>query len=397
METACVDPMITFLISTFNRRDVLLRTLAELAEIDRRCGLITETIVVDNASRDGTANAVATSYPRVQLIRSLRNLGACAKNAGLRKARGEFVIFLDDDSYPTVGSVRRMVQHFFAEPALGAAIFDVTLPDGSHESSAYPSVVIGCGSGFRRAALEQVGGLPTDFFMQAEEYDLSLRLLEKKWTIRRFDDLHVLHLKTPAARVPTRTTRLDVRNNLMVVTRYFPRHWVLPFAVDWTRRYWWMASAKGKRHQAAALRGIVEGLARSILPGHRQPVGLAAFESFAMTVAIRRRMQAAVRRHGLRTIVLVDLAKNLLPYVMAAKAAGVQVMAIADSRLTGTNRRYHGIPVISDEQASRMIFDAAIVANISPAHAGARADAWRKHGRLVIDLFETAETLAVAA
>jgi len=397
MENACVDPLITFLISTCNRRDVLLRTLAELREIDRRSGLITETIVVDNASRDGTADAIQAAFPQVQLIRGRRNLGACAKNAGLARARGEFVIFLDDDSFPTVGSVRRMVQHFFADPKLGAAVFDVTLPDGSHESSAYPSVVIGCGTGFRRSALAEVGGLPTDFFMQAEEYDLSLRLLENKWSIQRFEDLRVNHLKTPTSRIPTRTTRLDMRNNLMVVTRHFPRHWVLPFAMDWVRRYWWMASAKGKRHQAAALRGIFEGIARSILPGHRKPIGLAAFESFAMVVAIRRRLNQAVHAHRLRSIVLVDLGKNLLPYLLAAKAAGIHVMAIADSRLAAANRTYHGIPVVSDDDALQMIFDAAVIANISPAHASGRADTWRRHGRLVIDLFETAETLAIAA
>jgi GT2 family glycosyltransferase len=397
MESSCVDPMVTFLISTFNRRDVLLRTLGELREIDRRCGLVTQIIVVDNASRDGTAHAVACAFPQVTLIRQRTNQGACAKNAGLAVARGEFVIFLDDDSYPTVGSVRRMVQHFFADPKLGAAIFDVTLPDGSHESSAYPSVVIGCGTGFRRAALQQVGGLPRDFFMQAEEYDLSLRLLKQHWAIRRFDDLHVRHLKTAAARLPTRTTRLDVRNNLMVVTRYFPKHWVLPFAVDWTRRYWWMASAKGKKHQAAALGGIVQGIARSMIPGHRQPVGLAAFEKFAMVVGIRQRLNRAVRAHRLRSIVLIDLGKNLLPFVMAAQSAGLKIMAIVDNRLSAEDRTYHGIPVICDADALAMIFDAAVIANISPAHAGARAHAWRRNGRLVIDLFETAEALSIAA
>jgi len=67
-----------------------------------------------------------------------------------------------------------MMKHFDANPRLGAAVFTITLPDGSRECSAYPNVFIGCGTGFRRTALEQVGGLPADFFMQAEEYDLSL-------------------------------------------------------------------------------------------------------------------------------------------------------------------------------------------------------------------------------
>ena len=51
------------------------------------------------------------------------------------------------------------------------------------ECSAYPDVFIGCGTGFRRQALVEVGGLPEDFFMQAEEYDLSLRLLDAGWTV----------------------------------------------------------------------------------------------------------------------------------------------------------------------------------------------------------------------
>jgi GT2 family glycosyltransferase len=394
---SCVDPLVTFLISSYNRRDVLLRTLDELREVDRRCGLVTETIVVDNASRDGTADAVASEFPRVQLIRQRRNTGACAKNAGLAVAAGAFVVFLDDDSFPTVGSIRKMVEHFLADESLGAAVFDVLLPDGSHESSAYPSVVIGCGTGFRRAALQQVGGLPTDFFMQAEEYDLSLRLLDSRWTIRRFDDLQVRHLKTAAARVPARTTRLDMRNNLMVATRYFPRHWMLPFAIDWARRYWWIAGTKGRRHQLAALRGAAEGTFRSLLPGHRRPIGLAAFEQFAMIVTIRRAMEQAKYRHRLQSIVLIDIGKNLLPFFLAAQASGIHIAAIADSKLSANGRKYRGVKVVSDDEASRLMCDASIITNISPAHAAQRTTSCRNSGLLVIDLFEQVQYAAIAA
>jgi len=389
--------MVTFLISSYNRREVLLRTLGELREVERRCGLVTETIVVDNASRDGTADAVAFQFPNVQLIRQRRNTGACAKNTGLAEASGAFVVFLDDDSFPTVGSIRRMVEHFAADETLGAAVFDVLLPDGSHESSAYPSVVIGCGTGFRRAALQQVGGLPTDFFMQAEEYDLSLRLLDARWTIRRFSGLQVRHLKTATARVPTRTTRLDMRNNLMLATRYFPRHWMVPFAIDWARRYWWIAGTKGRRHQLAAINGAIAGIFRSLLPGHRRPVGLAAFEHFAMIVAIQRRMDQARYRHRLQSVILVDVGKNLLPFFLAARANGIYIAAIADSKLAAPRRKYRGVKVVTDEEAGRFIFDAAIITTVSPAHAAQRTADWRKTGRLVIDLFEQAQSAAIAA
>jgi GT2 family glycosyltransferase len=397
MNRPSIDPMITFLISSYNRRAVLLRTLDELHHIEQRCGLVTETIVVDNASTDGSADAVAAMFPEVQLIRQKRNTGACAKNAGIAQCSGEFVIFLDDDSYPTVGSVRRMVDHFLADPELGAAIFDVTLPDGTHESSAYPSVVIGCGTGVRRSALRQVGGLPSDFFMQAEEYDLSLRLLDARWTIRRFSDLHVRHLKTSTSRVPTRTTRLDMRNNLLVATRRLPRHWVWPYAMDWAQRYWWMASSKGKAHQLAALRGVVEGISRSLIPGKRQPIGLAAFETFAMTTQIRRRMDHARYTHHLQSVVLIDVGKNLLAFYLAAQAAGLRVIAIADNKLAAPRRRYRGVPVVTDDDAARMLFDAAILTNIAPAQSANRALEWRTSGRTVIDLFQSQSTLSIAA
>jgi GT2 family glycosyltransferase len=380
---------VTFLISTFNRRDVLLRTLEQLQHLSKRSGLSTETIVVDNDSTDGTASAIASRFPRVDLVREGCNRGACAKNTGLARAGGEFVVFLDDDSYPDAASVRHMIEHFRADPQLGAAVFDVVLPDGSHECSAYPNVFIGCGTGFRRDALHEVGGLPDDFFMQAEEYDLSLRLLAAGWRVERFEDIRVTHLKTPNARVPARTTRLDVRNNLTLVTRYFPRRWVLPFALDWMRRYRWIAQSKGPGHEAAFWRGLAEGVMRSMRPGHRRPVPAAVFEQFARVDEIERRMRDAVRMHGWQWIVLIDVGKNILPYQLAAEACGVTVVAIADAKLAAPGRTHRGAPVFNDDTAKLLHFDAAVVANASPVHARARAATWRAMTRRpVVDLFE---------
>ena len=391
MDHPTLAPLVTFLISTRNRRDVLLGTLAELAMLDPWCEVLTETVVVDNASTDGTAAAIAAAVPDVRVVRLNRNRGACGKNAGLPLAAGEFVVFLDDDSYPDLDSVVRLVEHFEADERLGAAVFTVTLPDGSQECSAYPNVAIGCGTAFRRSALEQVGGLPTDFFMAAEEYDLSLRLLDAGWDVRRFDDLHVRHLKTPNSRFPTRISRLDARNNLMLATRYLPRKWVVPFAVDWARRYWWIAAAKGPGHRRATALGLAQGLLRSLRPGHRRPIGLAAFERFSRMIDIRRRLHQATRAAGARSIVLVDVGKNILPFFLAAEALGLRVVAIADPRLALKGRRYRGVSVVPDLAAAGVSFDAAVIANLSPVHAAARAQRWRAlQRRPVIDLYDPA-------
>ena len=392
-------PLVSFVIATHNRRDVLLHTLGQV----QRCGLSRrefEVLVVDNASGDETAAAVAVRFPSVILLRQAENLGACAKNVAMATAHGRYVVFLDDDSYPRAGSVARMMQYFETDISLGAAVFTITSPDGSQECSAYPNVCIGCGTGFRIEALREVGGLPDDFFMAAEEYDLSLRLLDAGWNVRRFDDLHVTHLKSPLARFPTRVTRLDVRNNLLLAMRSFPPDWRLPYAIEWMKRYRLIARAKGRG--GAFWAGLITGAVAAVVSRWR-PISPAAFEAFTRVRETEVRMKEAARRYGLRDVLFVDLGKNIFAYRRAAERCGLRVVAVADASLGGRRFRYNGIPIVSDAGAQSLKFDAAIVSNLSPVHAAARRAAWRaKDTRPVIDLFEQpaereAKRYAVAA
>ncbi len=390
-------PKVSFLISTFNRKTALLNTLDKLRNVQSQ-SFRTETIVVDNASIDGTAEIVEREYPEVTIKRVAKNRGACAKNLGLAMTTGQYVVFLDDDSYSDAGSIGRMIEHFRGDPSLGAAIFDVHLPDGSRECSAFPVVFIGCGTGFRREALLQTGGLPDDFFMQAEEYDLSLRLLDGGWDIRRFDDLRVTHLKTPSARQPTRTTRLDARNNFLVVSRRFPREFRRAYTVDWMRRYHWMAQTKAWPHRFAFWRGLVEGIVRSLIPGKRREISLGAFEKFAMIDEIQRRMATVARERNLRRILLVDVGKNIYAFWGAARALNLQIVAVADANLAKPGRHYRGIAVVDDSAARELQFDAAILTNISPVHSIIRRDQLRMNGSCpVLDLFEIPSAVSVAA
>ena len=98
----CRHPQVSFVLATHNRREVVTETLARLAS----CGLDRsdyEVVVVDNASDDGTPEAVAAQSDIV--IRLPRNAGSCAKAHGVERARGRFIVFLDDDSFPRPGSV----------------------------------------------------------------------------------------------------------------------------------------------------------------------------------------------------------------------------------------------------------------------------------------------------
>jgi GT2 family glycosyltransferase len=379
---------VTFLIATHNRREVLLHTLERIGG----CGLGTrefEVIVIDNASTDQTAEAVRRRFPGVTLLRQPANRGPCAKNAGLSMARGQFFVFLDDDSSPEPGSIRRMIGYFDADPGLAAAVFTITLPDGSRECSAYPNVCIGCGTGFRRCALMDVGGLPDDFFMGAEEYDLSLRLLDAGWRVRLFADLHVAHLKSPLARFPRKIARLDACNNTLLALRYFPEPWRMRYALEWLERYRLMGIVNGCR--SAFWSGAIAGMARGLATEPR-PLGAAAFEQFSRLEQTFRGMNGVRERFGARRILLIDLGKNMLAYRWAAQRCGLEIAGVADARLGGRGLRYRGMQILSDDEAAQCSFDAAVISNLSPVHAAQRLKQWRKlePRRPVIDLFETA-------
>jgi hypothetical protein len=382
---------VSFVISTYNRRAVLLETLDRV----KSCGLPKsdfEILLVDNASPDDTAAAVAESHPDIRLFPLHQNLGPCAKNIAIPESRGQYIIFLDDDSFPQPPSIQKMIQHFERDPSLGAAVFTITLPDGSQECSAYPDVFIGCGTGFRREALLQVGGLPTDFFMQAEEYDLSLRLLDAGWRVQTFDDLQVSHLKTPGARYNERVTQFDVRNNLVLLTRHFPEEWLVPFAMDWMKRYYMIASTKG--HTKAYLKGLVQGIARSITGPNRNPVAQSTFESFTKMESIHQKMRATKEEFDLKRILFIDLGKNMLPFYLAAKSCDLEVVAIADPKLANTKNSYRKIKIVDDTTASTLPFDAAIVSNLSPIHAANRYETWKNlTDRPVLNLFRPTHTL----
>jgi len=89
-------PLVTVVIPTRNRRELLLRTLHGVRG-QRGVGL--EVVVVDEASSDGTAAAIAAlGDPRISVLRHDVPQGvARARNAGIRAARGQWLAFTDDD------------------------------------------------------------------------------------------------------------------------------------------------------------------------------------------------------------------------------------------------------------------------------------------------------------
>ncbi|ABZ83338.1 glycosyl transferase, family 2 [Heliomicrobium modesticaldum Ice1] len=114
--------LVSVVILNWNRRNDLKEGLTRLREQPYRP---LEIIVVDNGSTDDSVAMVRAEFPEVRLIETGKNLGVEGYNAGFRQARGEYVLILDDDSFPAYDAITRMVSRFQADPRLGVVAFDV--------------------------------------------------------------------------------------------------------------------------------------------------------------------------------------------------------------------------------------------------------------------------------
>lgn len=87
---------VTAVVVSFQSRDDLPRCLASLRAAGER---LLETIVVDNASGDGSAEVARKSHPEARVIENSANVGfAGAANRGLREAKGRYVLLLNPDA-----------------------------------------------------------------------------------------------------------------------------------------------------------------------------------------------------------------------------------------------------------------------------------------------------------
>ena len=135
-------PDASVVLVSFNTRDLLRECILTLQR--ESGGVPHETIVVDNASRDGSADMVATDFPEVRLIRSSINLGfAAANNRAFQMARGRYIVLLNSDAFLRPGALRLSIEHMDEYPRVGLAGGRLVGRDGSWQPSArmYPSAL----------------------------------------------------------------------------------------------------------------------------------------------------------------------------------------------------------------------------------------------------------------
>jgi GT2 family glycosyltransferase len=103
--------------------------------IERHAVVPVETILVDNASTDGTQDWVKRDHPEVTLVALDENLGVAARDHGLRRAEGEYTMFLDSDASLTEGALPKMVEAMESHPDWGLVGPRLLHDDGSIQLS----------------------------------------------------------------------------------------------------------------------------------------------------------------------------------------------------------------------------------------------------------------------
>lgn len=267
-----VEPRVTVVIATRNRRRSLLRTLRQLTALPER----PPVVVVDNDSEDGTAEAVRESFPDVTVIALARNRGVAARTDGVRAARTPYVAFSDDDSWWSPGALPRAADLFDAHPRL-AVLAARTLvgpqerPDPINEllersplrsgpAAAGPGILgfLACSAVVRRSAFLDVGGFSELLVIGGEERLLAYDLAAAGWELVYLDTVTAHH--RPEERDGSARGVLARRNDLLIDAMRRPWPAVLSSFAASARRA--CGDARERRALAQAVRAMPTALRR---------------------------------------------------------------------------------------------------------------------------------------
>lgn len=121
-------PLLSIVIVNYNTVDDLLACLTALQHSTQPA----EIIVVDNASRDGSAARVAQQFPDVTLLAQDHNTWFCGGNTlGLRAARGSYALMLNPDTVVAPDALAKLVAFMGAHPDYAGCTAQLRYPDGS--------------------------------------------------------------------------------------------------------------------------------------------------------------------------------------------------------------------------------------------------------------------------
>lgn len=217
---------LTVVCVTYHSADLAPSALRSALTASAAARMSTEVIVVDNASQDGTADAVAAAIPEVTLIRNTVNVGfGSANNQAFEVARGRWWLLLNPDATLDPDAVAHLIEAMTTDPRLavvGPSVRGAGI-GGAESAGMLPGIrslaghflfinrLLPPGSGgpwrgfqvrpwkrsglqevewvsaaavlLRPEAVRQVGGFDAAIFLYGEDLDLCARLLQRGWRL----------------------------------------------------------------------------------------------------------------------------------------------------------------------------------------------------------------------
>jgi GT2 family glycosyltransferase len=222
---------VTCVVASRNRRTDLLASLPRHEA---------PVVLVDNASTDGTVEAVRAAHPDVTVVPLDRNEGALARTVGAARAGTPFVAFTDDDSWWAPGDLARAVEVMRAHPRLALLSARILVgpeekldpvcsemaasPLGTEPDLPGPSLLgfVACAALVRTEAFTAVGGFDPVVRFPGEEERLALDLAAAGWGLAYVDDLTVHHHPS-TSRDPAPVRQVGIwRSRLLTALMRYP-------------------------------------------------------------------------------------------------------------------------------------------------------------------------------
>ena len=263
---------LSIVILNYNVKELLINCLdsifASKGKLDRW-----QVIVVDNASSDGSVEALKDRYKvsetsseilryaqndnAVEVIENQSNLGfAAGNNIGVKKATAPVILFLNPDTVIKGHAIQKSLETLLSDPDIGAITCKVELPDGRLDYSChrgfptpwnsfayftglakiFPASPLFAGYGasyldtdkphevdcisgtflmIRKIAGSQIGFWDKDYFFNGEDIEFCFNLREKGWKIYYYPEVKIIHFKGSSSGLwTTAVTKVEKRTKL---------------------------------------------------------------------------------------------------------------------------------------------------------------------------------------
>lgn len=264
---------LTVIVVSYNTRTLTLAALRTLFAQTRQTRM--RVVVFDNASSDGSADAIAAEFPEVELIRSPDNVGfAKANNIVAAEAETEWLLLLNPDTEVHDGAVDKLMDFARAHPDAGIYGGRTVFPDGTlniascwmrmtpwsvfcktlglsalapnselfnpeamggwkRDTVRHVDIVVGCFFLIRRELWDRLDGFDLRYFMYGEEADLCLRAARLGYRPMITPDAEIMHIVGAASKTLGRKVVLLAKARATLIRDHWPRPWV-PFGLAMT-------------------------------------------------------------------------------------------------------------------------------------------------------------------